>query len=242
MSTPHVNKSTPCAGCGHAAGDHCQSGMPHFDAQDHRYSCITEHCVCGPCQCPGFRNPYTLKIRPWTRPTLPETPCARCSHPKQHHCRKGSTGIIGLDGAAHTCSHYLAYIRADFTGTPECSDTRCAEILDAEKELFCSCSRFRNPYLQPRKKRAPKPMSLFTQQERQELFDKVQAQQPPRPKTRAEKCESDRRVLLEIVRDNEFPGVHDRGTGYSRIAQHVVGAPNFESSRNQVVAGAKEGK
>jgi hypothetical protein len=26
------------------------------------------------------------------------------------------------------------------------------------------------------------------------------------PKTRAEKCESDRRVLLEIVRDNEFPG------------------------------------
>lgn len=46
---------------------------------------------------------------------------------------------------------------------------------------------------------------LFTQQERQELFDKVQAQQPPRPKTRAEKCASDRRVLVELVA--EFPDV-----------------------------------
>ena len=66
-------------------------------------------------------------------------------------------------------------------------------------------------------------MSLFTQQERQELFDKVQAQQPPRPKTRAEKCESDRRVLLEIVRDNEFPGctIEELATAASRSTSWV---------------------
>ena len=84
-------------------------------------------------------------------------------------------------------------------------------------------------------------MSLFTQQERQELFDKVQAQQPPRPKTRAEKARVTGACCWKSF-GQRVPRLHDRGTGYSRIAQHVVGAPNFESSRNQVVAGAKEGK
>ena len=81
MSAPHVNKSTPCADCGHAAGDHCASGRTHWDAEEHLFSCIAQHCICGPCRCPAFVNPFTGKIAPWTRPTLPETPCARCGHP-----------------------------------------------------------------------------------------------------------------------------------------------------------------
>ncbi len=215
MSAPHVNKSTPCADCGHAAGDHCASGRTHWDAEEHLFSCIAQHCICGPCRCPAFVNPFTGKIAPWTRPTLPETPCARCGHPKQHHCRKGSTGIIGLDGVPHTCSHYLAYIRADFTGTPECVDCRCAEILDAEKVIFCSCSRFKNPYLQPRKKRAPKPMApLFSNQELQEMYAHANANQPPRPKTRAE-------ILVEVVAEFPDATVEELATAASRSERWV---------------------
>jgi transposase len=44
-------------------------------------------------------------------------------------------------------------------------------------------------------------MSLFSQQERQEMYDKVQAQQPPKPKTKAE-------ILVEVCRD--FPDVTTR--------------------------------
>jgi hypothetical protein len=193
MSTAHLNKSTPCADCQHPYGDHCESGMPHFDAEDHVYNCIVRHCVCGPCQCPAFRNPLTGKVAPWTRPTLPETPCARCTHPKAHHCRKGSIGIV-VDGVPHTCSHYLRYLRADFTGTPECSDTRCAEILDVEQEQFCPCRRFKNPYLRPRRKRAPMT-PLFSPEELQTMYDSVVAQQPPKPKTKAE-------ILLEVVTED----------------------------------------
>jgi hypothetical protein len=193
MSAPHVNKSTPCAGCGHNYGDHCQGGRLHWDADEHLFSCIAQHCICGPCQCRAFVNPHNGRTTPWTRPALPETPCARCSHPKQHHCRKGSVGII-VDGVPHTCSHYLAYIRADFTGTPECSDTRCAEILDAKQETFCPCSRFKNPYLRPRQKRASKPMNLIPDEDLARANAHYLAQQQPRTKTKAE-------ILVEVARE-----------------------------------------
>jgi hypothetical protein len=221
MSTLHVNKSTPCADCGHNYGDHCESGMPHFDAQDHRYSCITAHCICGPCRCPAFVNPHTGAIAAWKRPTLPETPCAQCGHPKQHHCRKGSTGIV-VDGVPHTCSHYLRYLRADFTGPMECTDTRCAEILDAKQEIFCSCSRFKNPYLRPRKKRVPKTMTtLFSHEELQEMYDHAHAGQPPEPKTKAE-------IPVEVCR--EFPDTNVRelseasGMSTSWVRKHLRAA------------------
>src|ERR1700677_2015360 len=127
-TTPHVNKSTPCGNCGHGYGVHCESGMPHFDSEDSRYSCITHHCVCGPCLCSAFVNPYTGAITAWKRPVEETTPCATCGHPKKNHCRKGQISIV-VDGVPYLCSHYQKSLQSNFRSHPCCDSTACAEVV-----------------------------------------------------------------------------------------------------------------
>jgi hypothetical protein len=193
-ATPHVNKSTDCGRCGHSYGTHCESGMPHFDSEDHRYSCITQHCACGPCQCWAFVNPYTGAVTAWKRPVEPETLCATCGHPRAHHCRKGATGIE-VNGEPRGCSHYMKAVHENFRSPPCCDSTACAEVLDVEQENFCPCARFVSPYA--RRKKRVKTM-LIPDEELQRSQDRYFASQRPKAKTKAE-------ILAEVCA--EFPDV-----------------------------------
>jgi hypothetical protein len=200
MTAPHVNKSTACAQCGHGYGLHCESGRTHWDAEDHLFSCIAQHCECGPCRCPAFVNPYTGAIAAWKRPTTPETPCATCGHPKKHHCRKGQVSIV-VDGVPRGCSHYLAFLRADMRGEPNCDSTACAELLNVEQQTFCPCQRFVSPYARRRQKKRVNTKTLIPHEDLARAHARYLEQQEgarPRTKTRTE-------ILLEVVR--EFPDV-----------------------------------
>jgi hypothetical protein len=197
-STPHVNKSTPCGNCGHGYGIHCESGRTHWDSGDHTYSCIAQHCICGPCRCPAFVNPYTGAVAPWKRPTDETTACATCGHPKKHHCRKGQISIV-VDGVPRGCSHYLAYLQANMRGEPSCDSTACAELLDVEQQTFCPCQRFVSPYARRRQKKRVNPMTLIPHEDlarsHANYMQKQAEQAQPRPKTRAD-------ILIEIVRED----------------------------------------
>lgn len=147
---PHVNKSTRCSDCGHPKGYHCESMMPHFDAEDHVFSCITQHCQCGRCRCWAFTNPYTGAVTAWKRPVEETTPCAKCFHPKNHHCRKGQISIV-VDGVPYGCRHFLAWLALHVSTAkiePCCDSTACAEV-DKQK-TFCPCSKFISPYARRR--------------------------------------------------------------------------------------------
>jgi hypothetical protein len=192
MSAPSVTKATECEACGHDYDLHCESGMPHFDSEDHRYSCIFRHCQCGPCQCWAFVNPYTGAITPWRRPVEETTPCARCSHGKQHHCSKGKTSIV-VDGKPYGCRHYMAWMASPSRAAPSCDSTACAMLLDAEQKNFCPCPRFQNPYAKQRKKKSSMP--LFEPEELAQMHADYLRTQPPPTKTHAE-------ILIEVCRED----------------------------------------
>lgn len=198
MSTPHVNKSTPCARCDHNYRNHCEAGRTHWDAEDYTYCCITQHCECGPCQCPGFVNPFNGAVTPWRRPTLPETPCAKCDHPKKHHCTKGRTSIE-VDGVPYGCSHYMQWMQLHVSTAevqPRCDSTACAEVVDVERRIFCPCNRFVSPYLRRRQKKRVDPMTLFPPEDLERAHDRyLQEQEQARPKTKAE-------ILCEIATED----------------------------------------
>jgi hypothetical protein len=227
-TTPHVNKSTACGNCGHGYGVHCESGMPHFDCEDHRYSCITHHCICGPCQCPGFVNPFTGAIAAWKRPVEETTPCATCGHPKKHHCRKGRA-TIEVDGVPYGCRHYMAWLALEISTAERepCSDsTACAEVLDAEQQTFCPCPRFVSPYARPRQKKRTtitatkesKSMNLFEPEDLARAQARYLAQHAPqaRPKTKT-KAE----ILCEIATEDPTVTVAELATAAERSPSWV---------------------
>jgi hypothetical protein len=221
-TTPHVNKSTPCGNCGHGYGLHCESGRTHWDAEDYLFCCITQHCVCGPCRCPAFVNPYTGAIATWKRPTVPETPCATCQHPKKHHCRKGQVSIV-VDGQPRVCRHYLEHLRSNRRDLPSCDSTACAEVLDVEQEKFCPCPRFVSPYAQRRQQKRTtitttkesKSMNLFEPEDlaraHAHYLEKQAEQEQARPKTktRAE-------ILCEIATEDPTVTVAELATAAER--------------------------
>ena len=149
-----VTQSTPCFDCGHRHDLHCIS-VPRFHWPSSEgavgfYLCLTEHCEAQrwdgkemhPCGCIQFRAMLTHKIK-LKRPRADGwTPCARCTHPKRHHCVKGRPGFTlgDADGEPFVCSHYVpgAVVIA-------CTDGRCAEA--DESGEFCDCPGFVNPFL-----------------------------------------------------------------------------------------------
>jgi hypothetical protein len=177
--TPSVNKSTRCGACGHCYRDHCEGHTWHsperlnrvigsntrpespWPSDDGWFSCLTLHCTSGVfenghshwCPCQGFVNPHTGKVVVWRPETLPDTPCAECSHPKKHHCRKGAISIV-VDGVARVCRHYKEWVQAGMNGQPACPNTACAEV--NKDEIFCSCVKFVSPYRKPPRRRSKK--------------------------------------------------------------------------------------
>jgi hypothetical protein len=176
-----INKSTKCMDCGHSYSFHCAGHEDHFTESLNRviglnnpasqesiwsnddgwHSCTTTHCTSGVyenghshwCLCQNFINPYTGKVVAWKPEVTPDTPCAKCSHPKKHHCRKGAVSIV-VDGVPRICSHYAAHIQANVCGEPCCDSTACAEV--NEQKVFCSCQRFVSPYRKSPKRKSKK--------------------------------------------------------------------------------------
>jgi hypothetical protein len=222
-TTPHVNKSTACGNCGHGYGVHCESGRTHWHADDSLFCCITQHCVCGPCQCAGFVNPFTGAIAAWKRPTTPETPCATCGHPKKHHCRKGRISIE-LAGTPYGCRHYMDWLALEISSAerePSCDSTACAEVLNVEQKTFCPCPRFVSPYARRRQKKRTtitttketKTMTLIPHEDLARAHAVYLAQQT-RPKTRAD-------ILIEIVREDSTCTVAELATAAERSPSWV---------------------
>lgn len=160
---PLTNK-TACANCGHRRDAHCM-GSPrmHYTADDAHYYCVREHCeaqnkipgrnALRPCRCDGFRAHAGAPVK-MKRPEADDfTPCLRCRHPKNHHCRvqrteSGETGFF-VGSVPYQCSHFDA---AANPTTYHCRSGHCAEW-DEAAGVWCECPKFVNPWVaqqQPR--------------------------------------------------------------------------------------------
>lgn len=206
IPAPHVSKSTPCADCGHAKGNHCPSGMPHFIDAEIWYSCIAEHCQAGIfengvthwCECVAFRSPFSGRVAIWKPATTAETLCAKCQHPRAHHCTKSKASAgLSVNGQRYGCQHLLQWLQNDMRGQPACTSTSCNEIVDVTRQAFCSCTKFISPY--SRRKKREKTMPLFTDEERNQMHEKYLAEQERKRQP------TKREILLECLK--EFPGI-----------------------------------
>lgn len=220
----HVSKSTLCADCQHSKGSHCPSGMPHFLAGEIWFSCLTEHCKAGIyengvtrwCDCMGFRSP-SGRVAVWKPPTTPETPCAKCNHPRAHHCTKSKDSAgLWVNGQQYGCQHLLQWLENDMHGQAACCSTSCNEIVNETLQTFCSCTKFTSPF--SRRKKREKIMPLFTDQELIEMQERYLAKQEqkrePAPKTKRE-------ILLEVYRDFPDATVQELSVGAGRSQRWI---------------------
>jgi len=150
--------STPCVDCGCPQSDHHLHPESHWLEGNFLYYCVTSHCT-GSCDCLHFRgSPQDLEDAPkFTRPEVDDwVLCARCGHARRVHCTASKKPIdpcsyqgLMVDGRAIRCVH------TDPAKPYVCDSSHCAEVVIENGEGdCCSCSKFVNPWLKPRKKTA----------------------------------------------------------------------------------------
>ncbi len=180
-----LTQRTSCIDCGHRHDLHCTS-TPRFHwpagSATGFFMCLLEHCEARvwdgkethPCGCTQFRATLAAKIK-LKRPRADGwTPCARCSHPKQHHCVKGRPGFT-VGYKSYVCSHFDQELNPV---NYECTDGHCAEA-DESTEEFCGCPGFVNPFL-IRKAKAPRKKKVAVEAQI-ELFPLIVEAAPEAP-------------------------------------------------------------
>jgi hypothetical protein len=228
MSTPHLNKSTACGDCGHAYGEHAETGQPHMMPDGAVIYTILPFCsICYDRRtfdgfpCPAFMNPFTGRSIAWARPVEPDTPCRKCGHPRAHHCTrpKAPTDWVTLNGqrvhGSRTDSGSVRLTPVTGLEVPDSSaefgfrsypcqhlPAPCDSTACAERNEtnteFCPCKKFENPYLRGRKQSRGNMTPLFTDKEIAEMRENHLRLHPEEQPPK-----SKREILIEVV--HEFP-------------------------------------
>lgn len=149
-----VTGKTLCSACGHPRECHRQPRPAHPPLQPSTdMPCeINVGCDCQQFSVGGKPFRPRIAISEWTL-------CRSCGHARHSHCTKRKPGLVKRlepgelpyrilqkpGGGAYPCKHFCLT-----DNTAQCTSTSCSHTSDGKE--FCSCEKFVNPWLTPKKR------------------------------------------------------------------------------------------